>query len=165
MSSARQRPEGDGLLVLVRETLDGIGRLVGEHMKLARLEVQADIRAYGRSLTTLLLVVGIFALAYCLACVGLALVLARWVALPTVFFLLAGAHVVAGAVVGGVAITRLRSVHPLRETAHELERSVTALTSAGASHDGATITLDGTNTKMAPSLGAAEGGAWPTTRP
>ena len=162
MSQARLRADGDGLLALVRETLDGIGRLIGEHLKLARLEFQADLRSYGRALVTLLLVAGVFALAYGLACVGVALVLSRFMALSTAFFLLAGAHVVIAAAAGGFALSRLRNVQPMRETTQEMERSVNVLTAAGT--DGVALAR---NNVTAPAVSAdtAGGGAWPTTRP
>jgi Putative Actinobacterial Holin-X, holin superfamily III len=168
MSQARLRPEGDGLLSLVRETLDGIGRLIGEHLKLARLEFEADLRAYGRALVTLLLVVGIFALAYGLACVGLAVLLSRWIALSTAFFLLAGAHVVLAATAGGLAVARLRNTQPMRETAQAVERSVTALAGATAGKtDGAGAVAVRRQATATPAIAADAGGgsAWPTTRP
>ncbi|HVR61461.1 MAG TPA: phage holin family protein [Polyangia bacterium] len=167
MSQARLRPEGDGLLSLVRETLDGIGRLIGEHMKLARLEFQADLRAYGRALVTLLLVIGIFALAYGLACVGLAVLLSRWIALPTAFFLLAGVHVVVAAAAGGGALTRLRNTQPMHETAQAVERSVTALSDASAGKTDGAGAADARGQVTVPAIAADAGGvnAWPTTRP
>ncbi len=164
MTQPRLKPEGDGLLSLVRETLDGIGRLVGEHLKLARLEIQADMRIYGRALVTLLLVAGIFALAYGLACVGLALMLSRWMALGSAFFLLAGAHVVIGAAAGGFAVSRLRRLQPMRESAHEVSRSVMALTSAG-SRDGVALTRAAGTNDGAAAAGVAGGESWPTIRP
>ena len=167
MNQTRLRSEGDGLLALVRETLDGIGRLIGEHLKLARLEFQADLRAYGRALATLLLVVAIFALAYGLACIGLAVLLSRWIALSTAFFLLAGAHVVVAAVAGGVALTRLRNTQPMRETAQEVGRSVTALAGATASKVNGAAAAPERREVTAPAIAPGVGGGttWPTTRP
>ncbi|HEY2900854.1 MAG TPA: phage holin family protein [Polyangia bacterium] len=164
MSEARFKADNEGLLGLVRETVDGIGRLVSEHMKLARLEFQADIKTYGRSLAILLLVAAVFVLAYALACVGLAVLLSRWIPLAYSFFAVAGAHVLVGAIAAAVAVSKLRASQPLmRESVNEVQRSMGALTGSGAGNGvtGGDRVLAGADAAAQTSDG---GTTWPTIR-
>ena len=161
MSQLRFKSESEGIMALVRETVDGIGRLISEHLKLARLEFHADMKVYGRTVAVLLLVAAVFALAYGLACIGLSVLLSRWVPLAYAFFLVAGAHILIGGVAAMVAVGKLRgSQAPMRETVSEVQRSVGALTSAGSENGAARAMPD---SQLEPQF--PEGGAsWPTIR-
>jgi uncharacterized membrane protein YqjE len=164
MSESRFRPEGEGLLTLVRETVDGIGRLISEHLTLARLEFQNDIKSYGRSVAVLLLVAGIFVLAYALACVGLALFLSRFMHPANAFFLVAGVHLLIGVIAGAIAVRRLRDTQPMHETVSEVERSVSALASAsgggnGVAADGGALAHQKSSSAYTPG-----GETWPAIR-
>ncbi len=170
MSESRFRPEGEGLLTLVRETVDGIGRLISEHLKLARLEFQADIKSYGRSVAVLLLVAGFFALSYGLACVGLALFLSRFMQAANAFFLVAGGHFLIGAIAGAIALRRLHATQPMRETVTEVERSVSALAASasggnGVANAGRALAHQKLSSETSETYEHREGGdSWPATR-
>src|SRR6266404_5660082 len=98
MYGTRITDDGDGIISLVRETADGLGRLMGDHIKLARLELLSDLKAYTRQ-SVLLMVMAVFlALGYALACVGLSLVLARWWGAIAGFFAVAGFHMLVGGI-------------------------------------------------------------------
>src|SRR6185436_18944490 len=118
--------DGDGIMSLVRETIDGLGRLVADHVKLARLELVADVKAQGRRAAAVALAVPFILLGYALACVGLALALSRWLGGAGAFFAVGGAHLLGGIVAVALAAARLRRGHLLRETANEVSLSVTA---------------------------------------
>ncbi|HEX3695923.1 MAG TPA: phage holin family protein [Polyangia bacterium] len=164
MSEVRFKAENEGLLGLVRETMDGIGRLISEHMKLARLEFQADIKTYGRSLAVLLLVAAVFVLAYGLACIGLAVLLSRWMPLAYSFFAVAGGHVLVGAIAAAVVVSKLRTSQPLmRDSVNEVQRSVGALTGARSGNgitSGDRVLAGGESTAQT----SGGGTTWPNSR-
>jgi hypothetical protein len=120
-------PERDRLIALVKETAEGLGRLVADHIKLARTEIVADAKSYGRDLGVLGAAVFVLAVGYGLACVAVSLALGRVMGAPLAFALVAGVHLVAG-VVGGLAAARaMRRTPPLLGTRTEVNRSVAAL--------------------------------------
>src|SRR5437667_11794800 len=82
-----QHGDRDGILTLIRETVDGLGRLVADHVKLARLELVADVKVQGRRAATIAVIVPFIFLGYALGCVGLALVLGRWLGEAVAFFI------------------------------------------------------------------------------
>jgi len=120
------KEESDGIIALVKETADGFGHLIAEHVKLARLELVADAKASGRKIAVIALIVPILFVGYALACVGLAMLLAPSLGAAYAFFLAIA-----------IAASRLRRVHPLNETAQEVSRSVEAIAAVGAATNGA----------------------------
>jgi hypothetical protein len=130
------KEDSDGIIALVKETADGFGHLIAEHVRLARLELVADAKAHGQKLAVIALIVPVLFIGYALACVGLALLLARWLGSSGAFFAVGGGHVVLGGIAIAVAVSRLRRVNPMSETVHEVSRSVDALTAVGASNGG-----------------------------
>src|SRR5215831_8815406 len=90
--------EGDSIMTLIKETVDGLGRLIADHVKLARLELIADVRTQGRRVGVVAVILPFVFLGYALACVGLALTLAPWLGGPGAFFAVGGVHFLAGTV-------------------------------------------------------------------
>src|SRR4029078_7092278 len=89
MFGTRPEHESDGIMSLVKETADGLGRLIADHIKLARVEMVADAKEYGRHVG-LLTVAGIFvAIGYVFAWIAAALGLARWGGAPRAFGIVA----------------------------------------------------------------------------
>jgi hypothetical protein len=121
------REDGDSIVALIKETADGFGRLIADHLRLARLEVVADIKTHGRDVAAVALIVPFLFLGYALACLGLALVLGRWMGLPVALFVVGGVHLVAGAAGLAVVLGKLRRAEILSESSHEVDRSVAAL--------------------------------------
>jgi hypothetical protein len=128
MLGARPEHEGDGIMSLVRETADGLGRLIADHIKLARVEMVADAKEYGRHVG-LLTVAGIFvAIGYVFAWIAAALGLARWVGAPLAFVIVAVLHLAGGAIGLGAVARRLKArSRPLDDTVSEVSRSVATL--------------------------------------
>jgi len=136
MYKTRGTEDGDGIISLVRETADGLGRLMGDHIKLARLELVSDLKAYARQ-SVLVTVMAVFlALGYALACVGLSLVLAQWWGSYAAFFAVAGFHVLVGGIGLAVGMRNLRQTHLMDETFTEVSRSVSTLTERVANGGG-----------------------------
>src|SRR5437764_1159290 len=110
---SRGRDDSEGIIALVKETADGFGHLLAEHVKLARLELVADARASGRRIATIALIVPVIFIGYALAAVGLAVLLSRPLGSAAAFFVVGGGHVLLGGIAVAIAANRLRRVHPL----------------------------------------------------
>ena len=119
--------ERDSLIALVRDTAEGLGRLIADHIKLARTELVADAKEYGREIGVLVAAGFVLAVGYALGCVAAALGLGRLIGLPLGFAAVAGLHLVAGTVAAVTAARRMRRASPLSETMTEVSRSVSAL--------------------------------------
>ncbi|HET6147058.1 MAG TPA: phage holin family protein [Polyangia bacterium] len=130
------KDESDGIIALVKETADGFGHLIAEHVKLARLELVADARSSARKIAVIALIVPILFVGYALACVGLAMLLGPMIGASNAFFLVGGGQVVLGGLAIAIAVSRLRRVQPLHETVHEVSRSVDAIAAVGAASNG-----------------------------
>jgi|SRR6185295_6962544 uncharacterized membrane protein YqjE len=128
MSPPRERSDhDDGIISLVKETADGLGQLVADHIKLARIEMTTDVRAYFRELSLLLVGAFVFSVGYGLACIAAGTALARVMGAPLAFAGLALLHVVVGAIALGMAVRRMRRVQLMQESKEEVSRSVSVL--------------------------------------
>lgn len=127
MPSMRATETSDGIIGLVRETADGLGRLVADHIKLARLEIVADAKGYARETAVLLVGALILLVGYGFAWLAIALTLATWLGAPIAFGCVAALHLAAGGVALGAATRRMKRARLMGETASEVSRSVSAL--------------------------------------
>jgi uncharacterized membrane protein len=118
---------GDGILALVKETASGLGQLVADHIRLARVEMTADAKSYVRDLGVVALGGFVIAVGYGLACIAAGFALARVMGGPLAFALLAFLHVVAGGFALVVAMRKMRHVQLMHETKQEVSRSVSVL--------------------------------------
>jgi hypothetical protein len=64
-----------GVTGLARETAMGLGHLIGQHLKIARLEIGAELRAVSRRARFVAVLAGLVAVGYALAMAGLAVVI------------------------------------------------------------------------------------------
>jgi uncharacterized membrane protein YqjE len=129
MAIAGDRDEqGDGIIALVKETASGFGQLVADHIRLARIEMTADAKLYVREVSMLLIGALILAAGYGLACIAAGMALARIMGGPLAFASLAILHVIVGAIALALMVGRMKSVQLMRETKHEVSRSMSALT-------------------------------------
>lgn len=126
----KDQGSSDSILALIKETADGFGRLLADHIKLARLELVADVKSYGRQVTLIALIVPIIFIGYAIVCVGVAAALGPWLGLAGGLFLVGGAHILIGAIAIMVAVRRLRRAQPLSETVEEMTRSMETFSSA-----------------------------------
>src|SRR5215471_14136769 len=95
---ARTHDESDGFIGLVRETADGLGHLIADHIKLARVEMVADAKEYGRRTAALAAAGGVLVVGYLFAWIAAAIALGRIIGAPLAFLVVGVAHLVAGAV-------------------------------------------------------------------
>jgi uncharacterized membrane protein YqjE len=129
MANAREtREDSDGIISLVRETADGLGKLIADHVKLARVELVSDARFYVRDLAVMLIAGLVLFLGYVLAWLAAGLALGRAMHnTPLAFALVAALHLIAGAIGIVVASKRAKRVRLMHDTAEEVSRSVSAL--------------------------------------
>jgi Putative Actinobacterial Holin-X, holin superfamily III len=128
MGRLENREDGEGIVARLKETADGLGQLVGDHVRLARIELVAELRSYGRGLTSIAVAVVLLLIGYVFACAAGALALAHLVGAPLAFVIVAAPHLIAGAI-GVVSGTRRVQQTPLLpESGAEAARTVNALT-------------------------------------
>ena len=120
----KDQANGDSILALIKETADGFGHLLADHIKLARLELVADVKSYGRQVALIALIVPILFIGYAILCVGLAAALAPLLGRAGGLFLVGGAHVVIGAIAIMMAVRRLSRAQPMSESVEEMSRSM-----------------------------------------
>ncbi len=120
----------EGVGALVRETADGLGEFVGQHLRLARLEFAADLQSVAKRARVLALFVALMLVGYTLAMLGIAACVGgvnegvtRLGKTLVVFGLV---HLATGAA-GVFAWTRARGIHAMEVTVDELNRSLTTL--------------------------------------
>jgi uncharacterized membrane protein YqjE len=122
------REEGDGIIALVRETADGLGKLIADHVKLARVELVSDARFYVRDLAVMAVAGVVLLVGYVLGLVAAGLALGRAINnTPLAFAAVAVLHLIAGAIGIVVGAKRAKRVRLMHDTAEEVSRSVSAL--------------------------------------
>jgi len=121
---------GGPAIQLVRETLDGLGRLVSQHMKLARLELSADLRAMGTRVASMVAWALLMLLGYALTMVGLALLLAGDRRLAFAFGAVGLVHLLGAGAAMLVLVTRRERLQVMKSTTAELAHSADALIAA-----------------------------------
>ena len=128
MSRQAGQDAPDGVVGLLRETADGLGQLIADHVRLARLELAADARSYGQGVATLVVAGFVLALGYAFAWLAIGLTAALWCGGPIAFGGVAVLHLIAGGFAVSAAIKRMKRTRLMRESATAAERSVSALT-------------------------------------
>lgn len=127
MAKAYAADTEKSIVSLLTETLNGFARLVSEHVRLARLEFTQDLKTQGRRIATMAMAALFALIGYLLICVGLGLVIAQWVGLPTAFLLVGCAHLVIGAFTSLIALRRLQAMNWMHGTISEIDKSVSSL--------------------------------------
>jgi len=117
---------GQKVTDLARESALSFGHLVGQHVKVARLELAAEVRAMSRRATVAAVLAVLVAIGYALAIAGLALAIGGGAELGIPLVVLGLAHVVgAGAgLVFGPLRARAARPHPMRSTAAAIDRAL-----------------------------------------
>jgi hypothetical protein len=119
--------EREGIVGLIRETLDGLRDLIADHIKLARVEMVSDAKTYGRSMAVLVVAGLVLAIGYVFGLIAAALALGRVWGTPVAFVAVAALHVVVGGIAMVSAMARMRRTHPMHDTVVEAKDSLTAL--------------------------------------
>lgn len=127
---ASRQFEGDdreGIVGLVRETIDGLRTLIADHIKLARIELETDLKTYARGAGVLVVAALILAIGYVFAWIAAAIALGRVWGPAVAFVAVAGFNFVIGFVVMLLATGRMKRTRLMHGSAIEARTSVTAL--------------------------------------
>ncbi len=125
-----------GIAGYLTELAEGMGRLITQHLQLARIELTQEGVALGRKLTRLALFVPFVLVGYGLFCAALALVLGRVMPLDAAFGLVAAANLLGGGM--GLA----RAARGLRAPPQVLDESFRELKSSAATLSAVTHTTE-----------------------
>jgi uncharacterized membrane protein YqjE len=128
----RSSKEVDGSISsLVTRLADALGRLLTEHLELAKLELKGDAKALARLGGKLAASIPFLLVGYSFLCAGLSLYLSRWMALAGAVALVGGVNLVVGGVLAYAAVRRLNRQRVMDDTLKELGRSVAVLAPDG----------------------------------
>lgn len=119
--------EREGIVGLVRETVDGLRTLIADHIKLARVELATDLKSYGRSIAAVAGAGAVLAVGYVFAWIAAALGLARLIGAPLAFVAVAAVHLLAGTVAIAWAMGKVRRTRLMNDTVVETKTTVAAL--------------------------------------
>jgi hypothetical protein len=119
--------EREGIVGLIRETVDGLRDLIADHIKLARLELTADAKAYGRSIAVLAVAGLVLAIGYIFGLIAGALELARLWGAPLAFGAVAALHLVVGGIALAWSVGKMKRTRLLHDTVVEAKGSINAL--------------------------------------
>ncbi len=119
--------KADGVIGLARETADALGRLTVEHLRLARLEMKADLRSMVQRSAVLATLTALVIVGYGLGMAGLAIVLGDGLAGGVALVIIGGVHVVVAGVGLVIAFLRLRHTRLLATSAGEMGQTLLPL--------------------------------------
>jgi hypothetical protein len=121
-----------GVSALVREAALDLGHLLGQHVKVAQLELKVELHAMGRRACIIAVLAALLALGYALAMAGLAAVIAGYPAVGLPLAAIGLAHLAGGG--AGLLLTplRKRGSHLMNDSATAMARSFGALEEATA---------------------------------
>ena len=122
-----ENEEREGIVGLIRETLDGLRDLIADHIKLARVEMVSDAKTYGRGIGVLVVAGLVLAIGYIFGLIAAALALGRLWGAPLAFVAVAALHLVVGGVALAWSLAKMRRTHPMHDTVVEAKDSLTAL--------------------------------------
>jgi fatty acid desaturase len=111
---------------LARASALSLGHLIGQHIKVARLEIAAEVRVMSRRATVVAVLAGLVAIGYALAVAGLAIALGGGAELGIPLVIVGSAHVLGGAagLVFGPLRARPAHLHPMRNTTASIDRAL-----------------------------------------
>ena len=126
--------DATALSALLKETADSLGVLIADHVKLARVELEADVRIYAGALGVSLAAGALLLFGYAFAWAALALALAKLWGAPSAFALVAAVHLLVGGLSLGAVSRKVQRTKVLRESIVEARRSVRALVHPPQAH-------------------------------
>jgi hypothetical protein len=116
-----------GVSRLLEETADSLRELIGDHLKLARIELATDARIYAGALGVSLIAALLLLVGYLFAWGAAACLMARSWGAPAALGVVAGFHLTAGALSLGAVSRKVWHTKVMRETVREARRSVRTL--------------------------------------
>jgi uncharacterized membrane protein YqjE len=121
-----------GIAALVGRMADNFGRLVTQHLALARLELQEDVKAMGIDVARIIAFVPFVLVGYVFLCAALSVVLATWMGYAGALAVVGGVNVVGGGLGIWRAAARLQNRQVMDDSSQELSRSMAVLTTVNA---------------------------------
>jgi uncharacterized membrane protein YqjE len=112
---------------LVVKLADGLGKLVTEHLELAKVELVDDAKELGLLVARLAVVVPFLLVGYALLCAGIALVVSTWIPLYAVLLILAVLNLLGGGLGLYTVVRKVQKKNVMDETLKELNCSVQTL--------------------------------------
>jgi hypothetical protein len=128
-------PQGDSLTVLVKETVDGLGHLMAEHVRLSKLELLENLHVMIRQMARVAVVIGFAFVGYLFLWAGIVASLGPTLGTANAALLVGGLHLIGGAIGLALALARLSRTRVLDDTAVEVHETVTALSAAARSRE------------------------------
>jgi hypothetical protein len=126
VAGSNDESRGGGVIGRVRDVADGLGVLVGQHLKLARLELVSDLKVMGRRLRIISILTGLAVVGYALGMAGLAVVIGGNTAIGVPLLAIGGGHVVlCGA--GILVASRRRETHLMDATVEQVGQSLNTI--------------------------------------
>lgn len=122
-----ENEEREGIVALLRETVDGFRTLIADHIKLARIEMVADAKTYGRSVAVLAVAGLVLAIGYIFGLIAAALGLARIWGAPLAFAAVAALHLVVGGIAMVWSVGKMKRTRLMHDTVVEAKGSISAL--------------------------------------
>ncbi|HLK91309.1 MAG TPA: phage holin family protein [Polyangia bacterium] len=127
-SRQSESDEREGIVGLVRETIDGLRTLIADHIKLARVELETDLKSYAGGVAVLVVAGLILAIGYVFAWIAAAIALGRVWGTAMAFAVVAAFNLLVGFVAVMLATGRMKRTRLMHGSAIEARTSVTALT-------------------------------------
>jgi hypothetical protein len=122
-----EREKADGVIGLARETADALGQLTVQHLRLARLEIKADLRTMGLQAGLIAVLVALAIVGYGLTMAGLAVILDGGSTGGIPLLIIGIVHVAAAGVGILITVVRLRRMRLMNATANEVNQSLAPL--------------------------------------
>ena len=143
MAFGRPDPAGSqgSIPALVTRLADGLGKLVTDHIALAKLELSEDARAMGLEVAKIAAFVPFVLVGYMFLCAAVALVIAPWVTYAGAFAIVGGINVLGGGFGLYRAATRLKDRRVMDDTFAELSQTTAAIAQTATKETAARNTL------------------------
>jgi hypothetical protein len=122
-----ERDKTEGVIGLARETADALGQLTVQHLRLARLEIKADLRTMGLQAGLIAVLVALAIVGYGLTMAGLAVILDGGSTGGIPLLIIGIVHVLAAGIGILIAVVRLRRMRLMNTTAAEVNQSLAPL--------------------------------------
>jgi len=133
MRVARSSDRNGGISALLTDVADGVGRLVSEHIALARAELTQELDTLGKSFGRMAACVSMLLVGYAFLCAAVVAYLASQGMSAAAALLLVGvANLVVGAVGVYLLLRRISKRPVLEESLEEFDRSAAELLAGGS---------------------------------
>jgi hypothetical protein len=129
--------KGDGVVQLMRQTVEDLADLVGQHVKLARLELTMDLAAAARRARLTVALALLAAVGYALTMAGLAVCLGGNLRVGVALSIVGLVHVAGGGVGAFLSQQRGRHARVMDATGDEMSRSLSAIAITSGAAPGA----------------------------